>query len=204
MRCLNETIAQRANEEDQCTGHFWEGRFKSQALLNEQALLSCMTYVDLNPIRAGLAQNLDGSKFTSIEQRIKEIQLVKTPDSSLPTKNSSMPRDKKKDDHLESIKLSEFVGGYDIEGIPFTLMDYLELADWTGRILREDKTGYIPESEPKIMAKFGFSHKTWLKSIAQYGDHFYSHIGSGEQLKAVSKQFEKKWIVGIRHCQQLF
>jgi hypothetical protein len=96
MRCLNEPIARMANAEDHCTGKFWEGRFKSQALLDARALLACMAYVDLNPIRAAMARTPEQSDYTSIQERIL---------------------------HPEDSCLKPFAEQDDV-GIPFGLKDY--------------------------------------------------------------------------------
>jgi hypothetical protein len=86
MKCLNEYIAVKANKEDNAKGHFWESRFKSQALLDERALLTCMAYVDLNPIRAAMASTPETSDYTSIKERItkKDTKLLGFGDNKIP------------------------------------------------------------------------------------------------------------------------
>ena len=78
MRCTTEHIARRANREDGCTGHFWEGRYKCQLLLDEASLLACAAYVDLNPVRAALAPTPESSSFTGVKDRIDDVRERKT------------------------------------------------------------------------------------------------------------------------------
>ena len=74
MRLLCQQIAVRANDEDQEVGKFWQARFRAVRLLDEQALLACCAYVDLNPIRAAMAETLEASDHTSIQRRIQAQQ----------------------------------------------------------------------------------------------------------------------------------
>ncbi len=193
MRCLNEYIARKANAEDQCTGRFWEGRFKSQALLDEQAILSCMVYVDLNPIRAGLCETLEQSDYTSIRQRIEA--LTETTRQSPPSSSQT----------TSTIKLSAFIGSSLKEnGISFTLTDYLELADWTGRIVREDKRGYIKPTTPGILQKLQLDEQTWMDTVQGFSKGFYSFIGPEQQLKSLCQKQNRHWVRGINACRKLF
>jgi len=117
---------------------------------------------------------------------------------------SEVVTDERPDHKSKPIKLADFVGSQDKDGIPYRLMDYLELVDWTGRAIIEGKTGYIDAKESKILEKLGFTTEVWLKSYHQYSDHLYSHIGSPEQLKAVCEQCDKKWLAGVRKSRQLY
>ena len=140
MRIVNEAIARQANAEDDCTGRFWEGRFKSQALLDEAALLTCMAYVDLNPIRAGIAPTPEASEFTSIKCRIEALKAMHPPHQSL----------------------EDFVGNSNNIGIAFRIKDYLELVDWTARIVRDDKRGFISNSTASIFERLNLPDKSWI------------------------------------------
>jgi REP element-mobilizing transposase RayT len=71
MRALAEPIARMANKQDECTGRFWEGRFKAQRIVDEAGLLACSMYVDLNPVRAAIASSPDTSPHTSAYDRIE-------------------------------------------------------------------------------------------------------------------------------------
>lgn len=128
MKNLNEYIAREANKEDNCTGKYWEGRYKSQALLDETAVLSCMAYVDLNPIRANIAETLEDSDFTSIQERIAHFKAFTMDKVKL-----DQPLKQKDNIQHESqpSQLKSFGGNHIKNTIPFALLDYIELVDWS-------------------------------------------------------------------------
>ncbi|WHI47323.1 transposase [Microbulbifer sp. VAAF005] len=182
MRCLNESIARQANAEDNCTGRFWEGRFKSQALLDERALAACMAYVDLNPIRANMAKTPEDSNHTSIQQRIRAAILGELPKELLP-----------------------LVGGEPLnmpKGLPFQLDHYLELVDWSGRHLDPRKRGYIAESTPPILKRLGISPKHWLYLNRNFESRFKGLVGSVETVQQACIQLNKRWVHGIGDCRR--
>ena len=167
MKCLNEPIARKANKEDNCTGHFWESRYKSQALKTDQALLSCMAYVDLNPIRAKQADTPESSDFTSIQERIKpKWDLKKAIERQIKQKTLSPITDLM----IRKLKPAQLMAldNQNSQALPFNLIDYLELVDWTGRIIREDKRGYIKQTALPILERLDVDNNDWLINSSQF------------------------------------
>ena len=196
MRCLNEFIARKANSEDKCTGRFWEGRFKSQALLDEHALLTCMAYVELNPIRAKMAYSPETSDFTSIKQRIEEQ-----------IDNSITETITQEVVETSSISLKAFIAEDDVlkDQIPYHLKDYLYLVDWSGRAIREGKKGAIDDRLPPILQRLGIDAEYWCDAMQPKGSRYFSRaIGCRSHLQEYAKKLEIGWIKGIRLCTKLF
>lgn len=172
MRCLNEPIARMANKEDKCTGRFWEGRFKSQALLDEAAILACMAYVDLNPIRAKMAETPEGSAHTSIRRRVTSAIKGEQPKSLLPfvgNEHNNMPK-----------------------GLMFNVKDYLSLVDETGRIIRHDKRGAISAQSQQVLTRLNISVENWLKITSEFGKLFKGPVGTLQEVSVYSEHLEKR------------
>jgi len=191
MRILNENIARQANNEDICSGRFWEGRFKSQALLDEAALAACMAYVDLNPIRAKMAKTPETSDHTSIKQRIKYASKQEKPNTK-----KQQPKD-----------LFPFVGNPRKNipsGLPFRLSDYIELVDWSGRILRKDKRGIIDNSIPPILQRLSIDEDSW-KYLNQYFESaFKGFVGSAINVKEACAKLNYQRSPGLGSCERYF
>jgi len=218
MRGINECIARMANEEDNCKGRFWEGRYKSQALLDEAAVLSCMAYVDLNPVRAAKENTLAESDFTSIQQRLydyKELHSIRATEPKM-----SVPKVIEKRIHKQG-KLKQKLGvskqkqaelmpfdgcshtAVDI-AIPFTQEDYFDLVDTTGRMIRAGKRGFISEKSPKILEQFGINPLKWVEHVKHFGRLYGDCCGGKQAMNAFAQKFGKCWAKGGRVSAEVY
>jgi len=224
MRCLNEGIAREANREDGCKGRFWEGRFKSQALLDERALLACMAYVDLNPIRAGLAESPETSDFTSVQERLLAFrgaaQSSSEPDSGVDlgtdaagtavdagTETSPEPPAGDPSWLGTSAPLAVFNGGsgeLTEAGLPFHLAEYLLLVDWTGRQWREDKRGAISADVKPLLERLNMDGASWIETVRQFHGGFHDYVGAVEALQRRSESLGRRWLRGVGLCRALW
>ncbi|NMM36117.1 MAG: transposase [Glaciimonas sp.] len=193
MRGLNESLARQANGEDGCTGRFWEGRFKSQALLDEQALLAAMAYVDLNPVRAGMAETPETSDYTSIQERLGAAPAARA--SAGDATEAPLPQ----------APLMPFdATGRTAWAIPFAFEDYVELVDWTGRALQPKKKGMIAAHQPKILERIGVDGPAFIDFSTRFLKEFGSAVGAPGALIDLCARRQIKYLRGIHTARKMF
>ena len=234
MGRLNEFIARAANKEDGVKGRFWEARFKCQALLDEAAIAACMVYVDLNPIRAGVAGTPEDSDFTSIQERIRAWQAETMTTASITgeagedIESGSFGREIPMPEHPGDISkpvperlstLSHSVDGAVLSAswlcpiqsdsqrrgiLQMTTAEYLEVVDLSGRMTRSDKRGTIDAELAPILLRIGANPDAWIETISCFGCKFRLAAGLLTHLREFADQIGSRWLKGVAAARAAF
>ncbi len=170
MRCLSEPLARMANAEDRCSGRFWEGRFRCQALLDDAAILACMVYVDLNPVRARVAEDLPSSRHTSVHGR------------------------RQHDADTQARAIDAVAGTASTGFLPISEREYIELVDWAGRQLHPGKRGRIADACPPVLASIAPASR-WLRQVNGIESRFCRAVGSAAALLEKARELGQRWLM---------
>ncbi len=206
MRYYAQHIAVRANREDDTKGHFWEQRFMAHVLIDEEAILKCMLYVDLNLVRAGIADSIEDSDYTGAKDRLDDLRI------HLATEGTLEMRMEYGSETLQWERLDPKISGWlspieidttrpqgvDEQATPspestevrparrasnrgvfrISLPKYLLLLDLVGRERRKDATGFIPPTTVSVLEQLSIEPTGFIESVLMFGRRFRTRIYS--------------------------
>ena len=188
MGRINEPLAKKSNEEDDCTGAFWESRYTSQALLDEASVLSCMCYVDLNPVRAKITKKLETSNHTAIKKRIEKVERIKANNCTVDLNQT-----------IEAV-----AGNLKSQRMTLSTRDYFYLLEWTGKSIIHPNKASVPANIKSIIEGLNLQQTHWLKQIENFNQHYCHVVGSVELIREKAKAMSKRCLRGISSAKQLF
>ena len=208
MKCLKEPLARLANRQDKTRGAFFDKRFTSIAVLDEEALLSMAVYIDLNPVAAGLAQAPETSKHTSIKQRVDHVQSQGRTDDLAAAQEGSVAGSRASGGLEDSLWLCPIEDRRDrdssregmIAGFP--LGSYLLLVDYTGRLFRDGKTT-IPAALAGVFDRLGSTADRWTARLERlrrgrlFGRFF---AASRAKLREIAARLNVRHLVNLTSC----
>jgi hypothetical protein len=150
-------------------------------LLDDQAVLACMAYVDLNPIRAGLCDSLDASVHTSIPHRIAEC--AREPNAARP--------------------LAPVAGAATPEAPILTTAEYLAVVDWTGRQVHPTKRGRIEGPAPVALARAVQDATRWTQTVLGIETDYWRAVGAVDALLEKAQAMGQCWLQGLGVARSL-
>ncbi len=188
MKCLKEPLSRLANKQDRTKGAFFESRFKSVAILDEESLLATCVYIDLNPVAAGIAAVPEASEHTSIKERVEHVEAQGRSDDLKAARSGSVAGSESAAGLEEALWLCpiEDRRGLDStrEGMlqVMSLGSYLLVVDFTGRLFREGKSR-VSHEVAEILERLGTSVETWQSRLEKLrvGRFFGRVFGSSRQ-----------------------
>jgi REP element-mobilizing transposase RayT len=166
MKCLKEPLARLANREDGCTGAFWEGRFRSVAVLDERSLLATAVYIDLNPVAAGIVSAPEQAEHTSLRTRLDHCRsndTLTTLSEGLSTQTIEPAQEAGL--WLMPVNDDRPYGG-DRVGLlcDCTLSTYLQVVDATSRFVRDGRMR-VDADEASLLKRLGIGEAAWERAI---------------------------------------
>ncbi len=202
VRLVTQRIAQRANLEDEQEGKFWQARYKASLIEDEASLLACSAYVNLNPIRAALAERVEDGPFTSIQRRLISHRFRKYRQIS----GEEVEERALADCHLSRFTIYEAtdpVGPHvgkerlrcsDKGYLPMALEDYVVLLDWTARQRVVGKRGSTPEEVPPILERLSLTPERWEALVNDFPRLIIERFsGGGWEIKPRRKRSIKTY-----------
>jgi len=209
MRLLCQRVAQRANHEEEETGRFFQDRYRATRLVDEASLLACAAYVDLNPIRAAMAQTLESSDHTSVQRRIEAIT---TPDDK-PDDERRLPSSDAFLSPLTIDELSDPTGPCasqrrmccsDKGFLAMSIEEYLELLDWSARQVAPGKRGSTPGNVPPVLKRLGLDSASWCELVSDFSKLFCTVAGRPEQVDTLRSHRTQRRYHLRRRARELF
>ena len=205
MRLLCQPLAAMANKEEGQPGRFWQGRFRGVRLCDDAAVLACAAYVDLNPIRAALAETLETSDFTSIQRRIESLPGQRgRPAAAARDRFLAPVQIDERRDPLGPVPSELPCRASDKGFLPISVTQYVQLLDWTARQVVRGKAGVTPADMPDVLDRIGLSPREWGGLIRDFGRIFSLVAGLPSTLKHQRGRRKQRQFHTRRRFRELF
>jgi hypothetical protein len=206
MGFLQENIARRANDEEDRSGHFWDGRYGCRECTDRNALLLCGVYVDLNAQRAGEVDDPLGSPYTSVHLRMQAQALAAEIAGDRPDGWMGELTEQPESLAIEQLAFTSRTGrrACDMGVLPISLADYVKLLLWTAEQLKSGQRSTIPKDLEAVLDRFHFQHDKWVDTVDKFAAKFGHAVGRAETLAAVTERMGINRMKGVVACREVF
>lgn len=207
IRQVSQYMGIRCNAEDEMRGHFWESRYGMTRLLDEAAILACLAYVDLNPIRSHLVDSLEAYRHVSIGERLRTLD-----DEAIDTSSWLAPIALHRETNGKAVTVANRVSREGVEKaietqsqeplgcLPIRLEQYAELLRWlAGDKSPAERDAGVDEQETNsatALAQLGLDPTEFFDLVHNFRKRFFTAAGDSDSLRREAARRGKRRLNG--------